>query len=321
MCQPGEDIPSAQAALLEQAVSFLGNRPPQEIAEFRRRVSNVLAAADHDEIRNVLERIRTTGREWGYHPPDAFARRVHYAMADVVLTPDSCLEGGDVLDTAGSGSLVFLPNHLSYSDANLFEILLHRAGHDRIADRLSVIAGPKVYSELFRRFSSLCFGTIKTPQSSSRSTGEAVMPPREVARLARASIQAAADRRAAGDHLLVFVEGTRSRTGGMQPTLAAISRYFEDGSPRLVPVGITGSDKLVPVEDERMHPTRVVVRIGRPVDSEQLRRRCGGNRRLMMDVIGLLIARLLPHEHRGVYSDETEGLAPARAIAADLASL
>ena len=37
-------------------------------------------------------------------------------------------------------------------------------------DRLTVVAGPKVYSSLRRRFSSLCFGTIKTAQSNTIST-------------------------------------------------------------------------------------------------------------------------------------------------------
>src|SRR4029434_9634206 len=92
--------------------------------------------------------------------------------------------------------------------------------------RLTAIAGPKVYSSLKRRFSSLCFGTIKTPQSSSLSSEDAVMSPREVARASRQSIEVAHQRLQSGDALLVFAEGTRSRSFGLQPMLAGAPGLF-----------------------------------------------------------------------------------------------
>ena len=36
-------------------------------------------------------------------------------------------------------------------------------------------------------------------------------------------------------HLLVFSEGSRSRTGGMQRALAAVARYLEEPFARVVP--------------------------------------------------------------------------------------
>ena len=47
---------------------------------------------------------------------------------------------------------------------------------------MTVLVGPKVYMLAVRRLASLCFGSIKIPQSQSRASGEAVMPRREVAR-------------------------------------------------------------------------------------------------------------------------------------------
>ncbi len=79
-------------------------------------------------------------------------------------------------------------NHLSYSDANVIEVLLQQSGGGEVADRLAVVAGPKVYSDLSRRFSSLCFGTIKSPQNEGVSSGGAVMSARDVALAARQTI-------------------------------------------------------------------------------------------------------------------------------------
>ena len=102
--------------------------------------------------------------------------------------------------------MVILANHLSYSDANLLEVLLQRSGASAFSDRLTVVAGPKVYSSLKRRFSSLCFGTIKTAQSSTISTedGDGPRNAREVARAARLAIEIAHERLHEGDALLIF---------------------------------------------------------------------------------------------------------------------
>jgi hypothetical protein len=51
-----------------------------------------------------------------------------------------------------------------------------------------------------------------------------------------------------------------------------------------------------------------------------LERRAAGNRRLMMDAVGVAIAALLPEDYRGAYGDEVAGLEEARAIACDLMS-
>ena len=194
--------------------------------------------------------------------------------------------------------------------------MLQRSGGAALADRLTVIAGPKVYSSLKRRFSSLCFGTIKTPQNSALSTEDAVMNPREVARAARLSIDIAHERLASGDALLVFAEGTRSRNNGMQPLLAGASRYLDGPGTWILPVGIVGTEALFPVGGEALHPVRIETRIGRPIPASVLQAHAGGDRRLMMDVIGLAIAELLLPEYRGAYGDEATGLEEATASAA-----
>jgi 1-acyl-sn-glycerol-3-phosphate acyltransferase len=104
----------------------------------------------------------------------------------------------------------------------------------------------------------------------------------------------------------------------MQPTLPAVSRYLEKPDGLLVPVGITGSEHLVPIGDERVHPTRVVARIGPPIAAAALWQKTHGKRRLLMDVVGLQIAAVLPAEYQGVYASSAPGLDDARDIAISL---
>jgi 1-acyl-sn-glycerol-3-phosphate acyltransferase len=209
---------------------------------------------------------------------------------------------------------VIFANHLSYADANLVEVLLHRAGCDDLAHRLTVIAGPKVYSSLKRRFSSLCFATNKTPQSSGVASEDAVMNPREVVRAARRSIDIAQDRLRQGDALLVFAEGTRSRNKGLQQMLSGVSRYLDPDGTWILPVGITGTEELFPVGDDTLHPVEAIARVGAPIDASQLRALCHDDRRLIMDVVGLAIADLLPEDYKGVYGPDGEGLDEARQV-------
>lgn len=278
------------------------------------RLERCLDSLGPGALATLMGRVFDTGKEWTYYPPDPLAQQIQMALAEFAVAPDSTLRGVDHLAALPSGC-VLLSNHLSYADANLLSVLLMRHGHAQIANRLTVIAGPKVYSDPLRRFSSLCFGTIKTPQSSARSSEDAVMTAREVAKVALETIALSRERLALGDALVIFVEGTRSRTGGMQRALPAITRYFDPPGVPLVPMGITGSEKFLPVGDQQFHVTTIHVRIGRPADAGTLLELSGGNRRLAMDAVGIAISRLLPHSYNGTYGEDSEELAPAREIA------
>jgi 1-acyl-sn-glycerol-3-phosphate acyltransferase len=318
MPEPGPiSISSAAHLIVERILAFAGERPPEERAVLRVRLEQLLASEPDDAVRTFVDRILTTGSEFAYFPPDPLARRVQHVVADFVLNADSELLGAEHLTAPGDRPLLLLSNHLSYSDANLFEFLLRKAGCDSVADRLTVVVGPKVYSDPFRRFSSLCFGTIKTPQSATRSSEEAVMPQREVARRAREAIASAMERQQHHDAILIFVEGTRSRKGAMQRALPGVARYLEFADTMIVPVAICGSERFVPIGVEQVNPTRVLIRAGRAASVAALTATAGNARQLRMDAIGVAIARLLPLEYRGAYveADGSPELAEARAVA------
>lgn len=301
--------------LVETAASFV---TPALSEEVRSSLTSLLAEQDDTAQRELLQRLMTTGEGWGYFPPNPLARRINYALGELTVTADSTLRGAEHLPAHGTPS-VYLANHLSFSDANLFAYLLEREGHAASVERLCVLAGPKVFTDAFRRFSSLCFGAIKLPQSPSRASGEAVMPRREVARLAAETISTCEERLRSGDHLLVFVEGTRSRSAAMQPALGAVSRYLEVPGTQIIPLALTGTEHLVPIGEEHAHTTHVDAVVGTPLSAEALVEASEGKRGTQMHAVGLAIARLLPESYRGFYADEDQP--ELTAASAALASL
>src|SRR5262245_51322506 len=114
-----------------------------------------------DEVREALERevdragpaallnLKTRLEEdygWAHYPPDPLARRIHHLLADRFVQNDSRLDGLQHLERLSGGPVVICANHLSYADANVIEVLLHRNGAETLASRLTALAGPKVFT-------------------------------------------------------------------------------------------------------------------------------------------------------------------------------
>ena len=209
----------------------------------------------------------TPASHWGYYELDPLARQLHRSLTDRLLLPSSTVNGIAHLDEVAGKPVVVIANHLRIPDANLLEILFHRAGAGAFCDRLTVIAGPKVYSSVQRRFSSLCFGTIRVAQSSGVSSEDAVMSARDVARAARQSIEAAdhpAARRRRGADISRGHAHAQSRA--WRSFSPASSRYLDQPGTSMLPVALTGTEEFFPVGAE--------VRCNASASSPRSARRC-----------------------------------------------
>src|SRR5262245_40667455 len=268
-----EQAPAGGEQLVSAIAQFLSaGQDERTVSRIRVALAREVEAAGPRALLRLDKRLEAAGQDWNYYRPDPLARRIHYFLAERILQDGSQMYGVEHVVAVAGQPVVIFANHLSYSDANLLEVLLRRVPQTvELADRLTVIAGPKVYSSLKRRFSSLCFGTIKTPQSSSLSSEDAVMNPREVARAARRSIEIAHDRLARGEALLVFAEGTRSRNTEMQQLLTGVTRYLDGPDTWVLPVGITGTEALFPIGEDALHPVQAVAHAGRAIRASLLR--------------------------------------------------
>ena len=302
------------SCLISTIETFLAGQDLPAVDAIHLSLENEIAAAGPAAVSRLLDRLSDGDSAWTYYPPDPLARRMHQVLAAKLLHPDCTLSGTAKLQAVRGEPVVLFSNHLSYADANLVEILVKRSPASELAGRLTAIAGPKVYTNRRRHFSSLCFGTIRTPQSHVLSTGAATMNARDVARAARQSIAAAHERLAQGDALLVFGEGTRSRQATLQRMLAASARYLEAGDAWVLPVGITGTEELFPIGEPGLHPVRAAVTIGRPLRGSDLLQASQGNRQLLMDVVGVAVSELLPESYRGVYGSNGPDLSEARRL-------
>jgi 1-acyl-sn-glycerol-3-phosphate acyltransferase len=302
----------------EQVAALLADWGADSAESLRGMVRALLDEFDEPQLVEFERRVATTGGDWGYHPPDPVARSISRSIMSHVLLEGSGLDDAGALEAARSSRAMLMGNHLSFVDVNVLDYLIDRAGYGDVAERVTALVGPKVFELPIRRLASLCFGTIKLAQSSSRASGAALMRPREVAKLARNTIAAALERQQRGDLLLVFPEGSRSRSGGLERCLAAVARYLDGKDVVLIPWGHSGSERLVPLDEDRVQPSRVRVRIGPAIPAASVVEVCSGRRQLVMDTVGFLIAGQLPESYRGCYGTGDGELAEAREIAAGL---
>jgi hypothetical protein len=83
-------------------------------------------------------------------------------------------------------------------------------------------------------------------------------------------------------------------------------------------VGIVGTEAMFPIGDDTIHPVRIVAIVGPSFSANELSALAAGDRRTIIDCIGLAIAELLPDEYQGAYGPGADDLADARRVLASL---
>jgi 1-acyl-sn-glycerol-3-phosphate acyltransferase len=120
--------------------------------------------------------------------------------------------------------------------------------------------------------------------------------------LERETLRAAQQWIERGVSIVMFPEGGRSHSPGLQPALPGAAMMAWRLKVPILPVGITGTDKFRNIGWTLRHHPTVTVTIGRPFSPPLDGKLTREQRREMTDRIMKTIAELLPAEYRGVYA-------------------
>ena len=267
----GELIANLPPELLAQALPpWMAGQiqgAPDLSAAAEARLQGILKSTNPAEIVAMQQYFAQAGEDWHFYPADPLARRLSRAFMPLLLQPE--VDGANHLDAFladGPRRRMIVCNHLSYTDTQTTDAVLATLGY-AAADRLTAIAGPKVYTDPWRRVAAISLNTRKTPQSGAVAT-ELNLPPREVARLALEAIDDCARLMDEGWIILLYPEGTRSRDGQLQPFLRAAARYCSLPDLQILPLAQTGTDLIFPRDESGMYAGVVRLRFGEAILSD-----------------------------------------------------
>lgn len=239
---------------------------PEVQRRMRAEVEAVVAGLPDSAIRTLQDTFLRAGDTYRLHPADPVARAVTRTFM-AFLSPEWSVEGRGHLEqflTEGPRRRLVVCNHLSYTDTQLTDSLLCKAGLAPVADRLVAIAGPKVYTDPWRRMAAIALNTRKTAQSSAVATEQDALGPRELAAVAFETIAECERLMDAGYLILLYPEGSRSRTGQLRPFLRAASRYLQLPDTQILPMAQTGSEAIFPIDSPIMFPGPARLSFGAP---------------------------------------------------------
>lgn len=104
-----------------------------------------------------------------------------------------------------------------------------------------------------------------------------------------------------GARILIFLEGTRARTPGMQRAEPGIGFLARRSGAPVLPVAVWGTERATARHGRLPRRARVHVRYGTPFQPELASGRRHDDQ-AVADTIGRRIAELLPEQYQGVYA-------------------
>lgn len=183
------------------------------------------------------------------------------------------------------GPCLFISNHLSNADAFTIERSLR-------PKQVVFLAGVKLKSTTLTRVGM---------DSVSYIPIRAGAPDVEAIKAAIAALKS-------GQSVLIFPEGTRSRSGMLIRARKGAGLIARMGGVPVVPLALAGTERFLPIKDQDMggetvHSARVDVWIGKPftVDQLELDPSEPDEKQALADAMMRRVAELLPPEYRGLY--------------------
>lgn len=179
------------------------------------------------------------------------------------------------------GNVIFIANHLSNADGLIMQYILEKT------KEVTFVAGVKLQNELITGMVLELVPHIKIhPNKPDRK-----------------ALKEAIDVVKSKSSLFIFPEGTRSRTGQLLKGRSGVVLIARNTNALIVPVGISGTEKLLPINNEGKMSTEwfnkadVSIKVGKSFSLDDL-----SGEDETIDLMMLKIAELLPPEYRGHYS-------------------
>ena len=258
----------------------------------RERVETLIRHWSDGDLESIRDHLGELGQEPRPYPAHPKGRGLSRTWCRDVI-PDGRVDGVAHLAAAvDRGPTVVICNHLAYVDSQAIDAVLAWSGAAALANRLVSLAGPKVYANLFRRIASLCLNTLPVPQSTAVGHEDALSP-RELARQARASLDLANGLLDEGQVLLLFAEGTRSRDTRLQEFIPGTARYLRKEGLAVVPAGLVGTQRVMPVGERGLTPGVVRLSFGAAIDVAE-----AGGPKPALAAVHEAVAALLPGDQR-----------------------
>jgi 1-acyl-sn-glycerol-3-phosphate acyltransferase len=187
-----------------------------------------------------------------------------------------------------TGPVILASNHLSFADSLVIPI---------VAPRKVVFLAKSDY---------FAGGGVKGTLQKAWFEGMGLIPvDRDDSRAAIASLDTALEVLGRGEAFGIYPEGTRSRDGRLYRGRTGVAHLALTAGVPVVPVGLTGTERLQPIDARLPRVVPVTVRFGTPIevvgryDGVPL----GKARREITDEIMRAIAALTGQEEAGVYND------------------
>ena len=219
--------------------------------------------------------------------PESMSSKISrkYIQSKIKKFANLQVEGYDNINGL-KGPIIFICNHLSNSDGLILNEVLEKHSP-------TFIAGVKLSDNNFTKNGMSFVKTISIKPNSADKD----------------AISKIVKKLKAGENIMIFPEGTRSRNGAMIEGKKGFLLMAKLSKAQIVPIGITGSEVFLPINDsdmggEEFSPSNVKVNIGKPIYlPEKLKEEDKNhyNDRAMHEMMKA-IADLLPEKYRGVYS-------------------
>jgi 1-acyl-sn-glycerol-3-phosphate acyltransferase len=146
------------------------------------------------------------------------------------------------------GAVLITPNHVSFADPPLIGATMRRGAWFVATDEMFAIP---VLGRIARMLHAYPIRQDSPDRAALRKTQELLKR---------------------GEAVVIFPEGHVSKTAAMQPIQPGFMLLVQMTGAPVVPVGIVGTDKMMPPHQWKLHRARqrTVVRYGEPISAEEL---------------------------------------------------